>query len=297
MSQGSLRSTLIHLRLPFSLFLAPVFLFALGETPQVIAWKACWAFLILHLLLFPASNAYNSYYDKDEGSIGLIEKPPPTSRSLLIAALMLDLLALAVAWFAQLGSFFMLYLLLYGFVSKAYSHPAVRLKKYPIVSLMVVSVFQGFYTFLASYQVISQADMSALLSASVVIPAILSSVNLLAVYPLTQVYQHQEDQKHGDLTYSRLVGIRGTFLHAGVFFFVSFAGFGYWYATSGRIERWFLFSAFMTPVLIYFLYWRQKTIKNEAEASYQHTMRMNILASTCLNIFFLLLCALSGGLG
>ena len=284
----NVRSTLTHLRLPFSIFLAPVFFFALSESNEIHKGQAIAGFLLMHFLLFPASNAYNSYYDKDEGSIGLIESPPPTSRTLLLTALGMDLAAILLSLVLKLGSFFTIYLILYGLVSKAYSHPAIRLKKYPLVSLLTVSVFQGFYTFLASYQLVSGAAPDILWS-KVFVPAVLSGLNLLAIYPLTQIYQHEEDKIHGDLTYSRLVGIRGTFLHAAITFLVSFASFGYWYSSTGRVERWFLFGAFMIPVIIYFLYWWKKTLHNELAANYTNTMRMSALASVFLNIFFIIL--------
>jgi len=286
MNTGVLRSTLIHLRLPFSIFLAPVFLFALSESENVMRGKAVAAFLLMHLLLFPASNAYNSYFDRDEGSIGLIRKPPPVTRALWFTALSMDLMAILLSWLLNLGLFFTLYLVLYGLVSKAYSHPSIRLKKFPVLSLLTVAVFQGCYTFLASYEVITGG--AGWENNGIWIPAVLSTINLIAVYPLTQVYQHEEDRRNGDMTYSRLVGIKGTFLHAGIFFGLSFAGFGYWYSSTGRIENWFLYGAFMTPVLVYFLYWWNRVRRDESEASYEHTMRMNALASGFLNLYFLI---------
>lgn len=285
-----MKAALIHLRLPFSIFLAPVFFFAFSESENPDASAAVWVFILLHLLLFPASNAYNSYHDKDEGSIGLIEKPPPVTRQLLYLSLTLDLLAVALSIVLDLGWFFTVYLIVYGTVSKAYSHPAVRLKKFPVWSLLVVSFFQGSYTFVASYQTINDLPVTDVLSFSVVFPGLLCVVNLLAVYPITQVYQHAEDETHGDLTYSRLVGIKGTFVHAALCFAASFAGFGYWYITNNEIESWLLFSAFMLPTMVFFLYWWKKVASSPSEANYRNTMRLNALASLGLNIFFIILC-------
>ena len=70
------RSTLAHLRFVFSLFLMPVYLFAYSQAPVIYPGAAILIFLIWHLLAFPASNGYNSYFDKDEESIGLLDKPP-----------------------------------------------------------------------------------------------------------------------------------------------------------------------------------------------------------------------------
>ncbi len=288
--KGIWRDTLVHLRLPFSLFLAPVYFFALSESEDIDRLNALWVFIILHLLLFPASNAYNSYYDKDEGSIGLIEKPPPVSRLLLYTSIGMDLAAIILSLLLNLGGAFTFYLVIYGLISKAYSHPRIRLKKYPVVSLLTVALFQGFYTFLAAYYTISPTAPGPAADPGIFLPAVLCSCNLIAVYPLTQIYQHEEDRKHGDFTYSMLVGIGGTFKHAAVFFTLSFIGFGYLYVSGNHGVYWLLFGVFMLPSVIFFLYWWRKTAADISEASYRNTMRMNALASAGLNTFFILMC-------
>lgn len=285
-----MKNIILHLRLPFSLFLLPVFLFALSQAEPVNAHHAWWAFLLIHLFLYPASNAYNSYYDKDEGSIGLLETPPPVSRELLITAWGMDLLAIILAVMVGLGTPFVLYLLIYGLISKAYSHPAIRLKKYPVLSWVVVGLFQGAFTYLATIQVVSQVEVTSLFSVDHLLPAFISTSNLLAVYPLTQVYQHEEDARRGDLTYSRLVGIHGTFLNAALFFSLSFIGFLFYFLQMGSGNSLFILTVCMGPVLGYFGAWWWMVYKNPREANFRHTMRMNVLASLGLNIFFGILC-------
>jgi 1,4-dihydroxy-2-naphthoate octaprenyltransferase len=285
-----MKNILLHLRLPFSLFLLPVYLFALSQASPVDTPHAWWAFILIHLFLYPASNAYNSYYDKDKGSIGLLETPPPVSKELLITAWAIDLAAILIALLVDLGIPFVLYLIIYGFISKAYSHPIIRLKKYPILSWAVVSLFQGAFTYLATIQVVSQVEVSSLFTMQHLLPALISTSNLLAVYPLTQVYQHEEDASRGDLTYSRLVGINGTFLNAAVFFSLSFLGFIYYFLHSGSENSLFILTVCMGPVLGYFGVWGWMVRSNPKEANFIHTMRMNILASLGLNIFFGILC-------
>ena len=70
------RSSWLHLRIPFSYFLLPVYLFALAISPNLNESRMLWVFIILHVFLYPASNGYNSYYDRDEKSIGGVEKTP-----------------------------------------------------------------------------------------------------------------------------------------------------------------------------------------------------------------------------
>ena len=93
------KSTLLHLRLPFSFFLMPVFLFAVSVSPVVDLLPLCLSFFILHFLIYPASNSFNSYYDRDEMSIGGLEKPPPVTKELLHVSLILDGIALVLSLF------------------------------------------------------------------------------------------------------------------------------------------------------------------------------------------------------
>lgn len=78
------KNTVKHLRIPFSYHLMPVFLFALSQALDVDLLNACIAFLILHLLIYPSSNGYNSYQDKDETSIGGLKNPPKVSINLFL---------------------------------------------------------------------------------------------------------------------------------------------------------------------------------------------------------------------
>ena len=77
-------STIKLLRLPFSIFLSPLYFFALSQVPDIHWSKAIIVFFILHFLVYPASNGYNSYMDRDTESIGGLEKPPPPSRQLYV---------------------------------------------------------------------------------------------------------------------------------------------------------------------------------------------------------------------
>lgn len=285
-----LRNVLIHLRIPFSVFLLPVSLFALSTLTAPEGSRVAWVFAIIHLLLYPASNAYNSYYDQDEGSIGLIEKPPPARIELLYTAWGLDVLAVILAVWLGLGAGFVGYLLLYGTVSKLYSHPAVRLKKRPVLSWLVIGLFQGSLTYLAVVQCLGQEPFSALWSWPHLLPALICATNLWAVYPLTQVYQHEEDARRNDLTLSRLLGIRGTFGLAFVFFSLSFVGYvvHYW----AQPYTLLLLVGCMGVGLGYFLYWWWLAYQDPTQANYTHTMRLNLLASAGLNLFFGVYCVL-----
>jgi 1,4-dihydroxy-2-naphthoate octaprenyltransferase len=279
-------STWQHLRLPFSFFLLPVFLFALSVSPQIDVWKALLAFISLHLFIYPASNGFNSYYDKDEKSIGGVEKPLPVSGELLSASLIFDLIGLNIAFLADWK--LALALFIYGLASKAYSHPAVRLKKYPIISLLTIAFFQGAFTFLATYQVVNQFAIEQLMEKTVLLPAFLSSLMLFGSYPMTQVYQHEEDSKRGDKTMSLLLGIRGTFIYTISIFGLATAGFVYFYYTYFSTLSAIAFLIALSPVLLFFFSWFLKVLKNEREANFKNTMRLNMISAVCLNVFYII---------
>ncbi len=276
-----MKNIIIHLRLPFSFLLLPIFLFALSQAPQVDVEKAWWVFFILHFLLFPASNAYNSYYDKDEGSIGLLEAPPPVTRGLWYVAWAMDLVGLIVGYlFVNIE--FVIYLLIYGLVSKAYSHPMIRLKKYPILSWIVVTTFQGALTYVAVFRAVApQTTFSEILPQ--LVPALICTSNLLAIYPLTQVYQHEEDAKRGDMTMSRLLGIKGTFVNACFWLGLSGGGFLYYF---GFTTHLLLLVILLGPLLLFFGRWMWQVWEDERQANFKNTMYLNLIAAVCLNICF-----------
>jgi 1,4-dihydroxy-2-naphthoate octaprenyltransferase len=278
------RAVYQHLRLPFSFFLLPVFLFALSQLPAPDAGRVVAVFLIIHLLLYPASNAYNSYFDKDEGPIGLLETPPPVDRMLYRTALGFDAVALLAGAFV--GGWFVAYLLIYGLISKAYSHPGIRLKKYPVVSWLVVSAFQGAFTFLATLQAVGQVPLPALTNPRWLLAALLCTLNLLAIYPITQIYQHDEDARRGDLTLSRLLGVRGTFVCAMLLFTASLSGFYLFFG--GRFPFWLLLGLLL-PAAVFFLTWFRRTERDRQAANFGSAMWLTGLAGLGLNLFFLIL--------
>ncbi len=280
------RSSWLHLRIPFSYFLLPVYLFSLSVSPNLNESRMLWVFIILHLFLYPASNGYNSYFDKDEESIGGLKTPPPVNKGLYALALLFDGLALVFGiW--KINIVFTLMLLVYGLISKAYSHPAIRLKKYPILGWFAAGLFQGFFTFIMCYIGINNFSLENTLNAHVLLPAILTSIMLWGNYPMTQVYQHKEDLKRGDITLSIKLGIRGTFIFTSIVFMVAVAGFIFYFLEffSMKYAVHFLFA--LMPVLVYFTFWFFKILKKESNADYKHMMGLNFISATCLSAFFI----------
>lgn len=279
-------SSIRHLRIPFSLFLMPVFLFALALTPNLNEGRLLLVFLALHLFLYPSSNGYNSFFDRDEESIGGLKHPPKVtpdlfwlSQGFLMIAFILGAL---ISWsFASM-------LLVYALVSMAYSHPKIRIKKYAWASWFIAGFFQGYFTFALAYAGLSDLGWDVIFKAHVIIPGLLTSLMLWGNYPLTQVYQHREDSKRGDQTLSIKLGIKGTFLFSAIFFAITGAAFVWYFIDRNQTQIVWVYLSAMAPILLFFLIWFRFVIHQpEKYASYSWAMGMNSFSALALNAFFI----------
>ena len=279
------KSTWLHLRIPFSFFLLPVFLFALAISPNINESRIIIVFIALHIFLYPASNGYNSYFDKDEKSIGGLKNPPKVTKGLYYTALLFDMVAIGMALLINLP--FALMLLIYGLVSKAYSHPRVRIKKYALLSWFIAGLFQGAFTFIMAYIGLNNYGFHVFEQAHVLLPGLLTSLMLWGSYPMTQIYQHEEDSKRGDNTLSYKLGIKGTFYFTAAAFTIAVGAFIFYFMQYHKDKYALLFVLSMLPVVIYFGYWYLKVHKDTGKADYSHTMWLNAISALCLNIFFI----------
>jgi 1,4-dihydroxy-2-naphthoate octaprenyltransferase len=284
------KSTWLHLRIPFSFFLLPVFLFAASMSPHASSYHLLLVLIILHFFLYPASNGFNSYFDKDKGSIGGLEKPPAVSIELYYVSLIFDLVALALG--LLINWHFVLMLFIYGLISKAYSHPDIRLKKMALTGWFMAGFFQGFFTFLMVYIGINNIYINEIKGIEVYIAALLSSILLWGSYPMTQIYQHEEDYNRGDRTMSIKLGILGTFYFTGVVFLLVDISFLWFYSHYYSENTALLFQIFIIPMIVYFVYWYFKVNKNPSSANYRSTMMLNTISAICLNSFFFIILVL-----
>lgn len=272
------------MRIPFSIFLMPVYWFALTQLPNLEPLTAIHVFVLIHFFVYPASNGYNSYFDKDEKSIGGLKNPPPVNRLLFPLIIIFDLCCILYAYW--ITPFFSVLILVYLLVSKAYSYDKIRLKKYAVLSTLVVTFFQGFFMFL-SIQYAFLEEWELILKYKNLMVAACSSLFLLGSYPLTQVYQHQEDQQRGDKTLSLLLGIKGTFLFSSIAFLLGSLFLSFLFLEQGDVNELIYFLVFGLPILAYFSYWYALVLKNPKQANYKHSMRMNMISSLCLSGAFI----------
>lgn len=279
------KNTFLHLRLPFSFFLMPVFMFALSSATSIHWLQAALAFFIFHFLVFPSSNGYNSYQDKDTSSIGILRNPPPVTKSLFVITLVMDLVAIIAGLFISLiFSFFVLAFIL---VSRAYSYRNIRIKRYPVSSLIVVSLFQGGVVYLASFMAIENQTHLNFIHSQIWVGTAISTLFIGSVYPLTQIYQHQADKADGVISISYKLGYFGTFLFSSVLFMVATYLVFVFYNILGELKFFGLFLVTMIPVIIWLMIWSVRVIKDSVHANYSNTMYMNLITAICMNIFFL----------
>jgi 1,4-dihydroxy-2-naphthoate octaprenyltransferase len=281
-----LRNTLKLLRIPFSFFLMPVFWLALSQAENINWVNVVVCFVVLHLCIYPASNGYNSYMDQDETSIGGLEHPPKPTNQLFYVALLLDIFGLTLAYLVGLS--FLLCVLGYVVASRAYSFKGIRLKKYPILGFLTVVIFQGGFTFWIVYSAVGNNGFNISL-----VPILLACSFLIGgVYPLTQVYQHDADKASGDITISYMLGIKGTFVFAAIMFVVANGLFFVHFYSLEKVLYFFVIQLCLIPVTSFFFTWFKGVLKNPSEANFKNTMRMNLIASVCMNLCFIVLLCL-----
>lgn len=274
-------STIQLLRFHFSFFLMPVYFFALSQAPQINWLDAAAIFFILHGLVYPASNGYNSYMDRDENPIGGLEKPQQPTKELFWVTLIMDIAAVGLSFL--ISTTFALGVLAYILASRAYSYRGIRLKKYPIIGFITVLLFQGTLVFFLVYHGASKDKF--LIAPTYAMAA--AGLLMGSFYPLTQVYQHEFDRKDGVMTLSMLLGIRGTFVFTAIIYAAAMLFLLNYFTEKNQLENFIWLSIFLLPVLVYFFIWLIQVWKDPRQADFKHTMRMNLLASFCSNLAFL----------
>ena len=275
------RSTLQLLRFPFSFFLMPVFWFAVSSLEQINLGRMFFVFCIIHLLVYPSSNGYNSYMDRDTGSIGGLKNPLLPEKELFYVTICMDILAitlsLLITWlFASL-------LTVYIICSRLYSYRGIRLKKYPVIGYLVVILNQGGLLFFMVNGAVSASPLASLPW----LPIMAACFLIGGFYPITQIYQHASDKEDGVITLSMLLGKKGTFVFCAIMYLFAFGCLYYYYCNAEQLYLFYILQIFFLPVLLYFLQWAWKARKDDRLADFKHTMQMNWLASACTNLGFI----------
>lgn len=243
---GSAKAYWKHLRLPFQLTLAPLFLwgFFLGEGRLGTAFLL--GFVSLHFFLYPGITAFNSAYDRDKGPVSGMLEPPEVPAGLLRFSILLQLLGMALA--APLGAAFLAIYIVIASLAACYSHPRLRWKASPWGSALVVAVGQGGLGFLAGWSAASRLpDLS---SAPALLGALGAALTVLGLYPSTQAFQIEEDAARGDRTLAVVLGPARA-LHLGSLCLLAGGAAGAWLIAqrSGTAETLLLGGAYAAATI------------------------------------------------
>ena len=184
---------------------------------------------------------------------------------------------------------FSLFVLIFILMSRAYSYRNVRLKKYPVIGFLTVFIFQGAFVYLMASSAITTFSVTSYFTINNLICMSVASFFIGSIYPLTQIYQHEADKNDGVISISYKLGYVGTFIFSALLFsLASLFLFYYFNLKHQQIALW-LFLIIMLPVIAKLSLWFNKVRRDTSHANFENTMTMNLLTSTCMNLYFVVL--------
>lgn len=143
--------------------------------------------------------AINSAYDRDEGDIGYLENPPAVPNHLALFSMILLLLGFVPAAF--LGWNFVISYAICFVMSLLYSVPPFRLKARAGWDVIINSFGFGALTIYAGW-----AAMRPSIESPITLVSTAFFFFFMGFYPLTQIYQFEEDSRRGDYTLALALG-------------------------------------------------------------------------------------------
>jgi 4-hydroxybenzoate polyprenyltransferase len=169
--------------------------------------SALLALAIWVICLNGGTLALNSVFDRDEGDIGYLLRPPPLPRYLLAFSVVL-LVAGQLLAFALPVAFQVVYGLCF-IMSVLYSVPPFRFK-----AVAGVDWFINMWGFgaLTAFSTWAATGRPLEIAPALVLAAFCPL--FAGLYPLTQLYQFDEDQRRGDRTLALILGMRRSLIVA-----------------------------------------------------------------------------------
>ena len=193
-----------------------------------LAWRQGLLGVLLWVVFLNGGTlAINSAFDNDEGDIGYLKRPPPPPRHLLALSLTLLLTGQALAFLLPL-EFVWAYAACF-LLSVLYSVPPFRLKAVAGADWLINMWGFGTLTPYAGW-----AATGVPLGTSGLVLLLAFCPLFAALYPLTQLYQFEEDQRRGDRTLALRLGMKRSLDLALGMTLVSF-GLMAW---AGILARW-----------------------------------------------------------
>lgn len=281
MTCEDVKAWFVHLRLGFQLLLSPVFLWGAMVAGGRIDLTLMIGFVSFHLFGYAGGTALNSYYDRDVGPVGGMEHPPPIPRGLLPFSILWQAVGFAVALAVNIP-FAVIYATMF-WMSLLYSHPRSRFKGKPGLALLTVALGQGLLAYLGGWtcvhgEFISAFEMPGLLGAAA------STGLTVGLYPLTEIYQLDEDRRRGDRTVALWLGPARSFNFA-----QTFLGLGGLAAIALVLTRYgaqeaVLLAVFLAGVILFVWRWSARFAFSDIAGNFRTLMRLYTV--TCLGFAF-----------
>lgn len=212
--------------------------------------EALLALFVWVICLNGGTLAINSVFDKDEGDIGYLIAPPPLPTHLL--AFSLGLLTIGQVLAFGLPPAFRLAYAICFVLSILYSVPPFRFKAVAGVDWLINMWGFGTLTPFAAW-----AATGRPLDAGHALVLLAFCPLFAGLYPLTQLYQLEEDRRRGDRTLALLLGLRTSLIVAigcAVLAFVLFA----WAAMVLRVTAWWLLVPLVAWLAVLVPWYRQR---------------------------------------
>lgn len=181
---------------------------------------ALFALVVWVVFLNGGTLAINSVFDKDEGDIGYLNAPPALPRYLLHVSVALLVIGQLLAFLLPVG--FQIAYAICFVLSILYSVPPFRFKAVAGVD-WVINMW-GFGT-LTPYAAWAATGRPLDLGHAVILFAFCPL--FAGLYPLTQLYQFDEDRRRGDRTLALILGMRASLWVALLSTLVAFALLGW----------------------------------------------------------------------
>jgi lycopene elongase/hydratase (dihydrobisanhydrobacterioruberin-forming) len=204
-----------------------------GAVSGELLGPAALALAIWVVFLNGGTLAINSVFDRDEGDIGYLHAPPPLPRYLLHVSIALLVGGQLLALLLPLG--FQIAYAICFVLSILYSVPPFRFKAVAGVD-WVINMW-GFGT-LTPYAAWAATGRSLDFGHALVLLAFCPL--FAALYPLTQLYQFDEDRRRGDRTLALILGMRRSLIVAVLCTLLAFGLLG-WAAVVRQVSPWPLF--------------------------------------------------------
>lgn len=222
-----------------------------ARLPQALLALAVWV-----VFLNGGTLAINSVFDKDEGDIGYLLAPPPLPKHLLAFSIAL-LAAGQVLAFALPPAFRIAYAICFV-LSILYSVPPFRFKAVAGVDWLINMWGFGTLTPFAAW-----AATGRPLDAGHALVLLAFCPLFAGLYPLTQLYQLDEDRGRGDRTLALLLGLKASLLVAIGCTLLAFAVFGA-AAVMLRVPAWLLLVPFTAWLIVLAPWYQQRETLSRA---------------------------------